>query len=70
MCIRDSSRSDDFAARVAGEAIDRGVWIYPCGSGPVEDGLLFGPPYTITEDHIEQIVGVTSEAITAAAGAL
>ena len=64
------SRSDDFAARVAGEAIDRGVWIYPCGSGPVEDGLLFGPPYTITEDHIEQIVGVTSEAITAAAGAL
>ena len=64
------TRSDEFAQQVAMEAIDRGVWIYPCGSGPVVDGLLFGPPYTITDDHIETIVGVTSEAITAAASRL
>ncbi len=64
------TRSDEFAQQVAMEAIERGVWIYPCGSGPVVDGLLFGPPYTITDDHIEQIVGVTGEAITAAASRL
>ena len=64
------ARAHDFSGRVAAEAIERGVWIYPCGSGPVEDGLLFGPPYTITEDHIDKIVGVTSEAITAAARSL
>ena len=62
--------ADEFAQRVAREAIDRGVWIYPCGSGPVVDGLLLGPPYTITDDHIETIVGVTGEAITAAAASL
>ena len=62
--------TDGFAQRVAMEAIDRGVWLYPCGSGPVVDGLLFGPPYTITEDHIETIVGVTAESITAAAASL
>ena len=71
---RDSCESfsiaDGFAQRVAMEAIDRGVWIYPCGSGPVVDGLLLGPPYTITDDHIETIVGVTGEAITAAAPSL
>jgi adenosylmethionine-8-amino-7-oxononanoate aminotransferase len=60
-------RSAEFAAAAAGEALERGVWLYPCGSGPVVDGLLFGPPYTIDDDHIEQIVRVTSEAITAAA---
>lgn len=64
------ARSDEFAQRVVMEAIDRGVWLYPCGSGPVVDGLLIGPPYTITEDHIETIVGVTADAITAAATSL
>ena len=71
---RDSGESfavaEGFAQRVAMEAINRGVWIYPCGSGPVIDGLLLGPPYTITDDHIETIVGTTSQAITAAANAL
>ena len=62
--------AEGFAQRVAMEAINRGVWIYPCGSGPVIDGLLLGPPYTITDDHIETIVGTTSQAITAAANAL
>jgi len=46
------------------------VWVYPCGSGPVADGLLIGPPYTITEDHIETIVGTTKDAIAAAANSL
>lgn len=60
-------RSVEFAQRVADEAIKLGIWLYPCGSGPVEDGLLLGPPFTITEDHIEIIVDTTKAAITAAA---
>jgi len=74
--VRDRSsgesfaRSDEFAQRVVMEAIDRGVWLYPCGSGPVVDGLLIGPPYTITEDHSETLVGVTSDSIPAAASTI
>lgn len=64
------ARGDEFALQVAMEAVDRGVWVYPCGSGPVVDGLLLGPPYTITDDHIETIVGVTKDAISAAASRL
>lgn len=63
-------RNVEFAHRVAMEALERGVWVYPCGSGPVDDGLLFGPPYTITEDEIETMVGVTKQAIDAAAASL
>ena len=60
-------RSVEFAQQVAMAAVERGVWVYPCGSGPVDDGLLIGPPHTITDDHIETIVGVTRDAIDAAA---
>lgn len=64
------ARGDEFAQRVAMEGIERGVWVYPCGSGPVDDGLLFGPPYTITDDHIEIMVAATKDAITAAAASV
>lgn len=53
---RDFARQLEFSNRVALEALERGVWVYPCGSGPVGDGLLLGPPYTITDEHIEIIV--------------
>ena len=59
-------RSVDFAGRVAAAALERGLWIYPCGSGPVDDGILVGPPFTITDDHIETIVGVLAESMDAA----
>ncbi len=39
-------------------------------SGPVADALLIGPPFTITDEHIEMIVGVTKEAIDAAAASV
>ncbi len=63
-------RSADFAMRVAGEAIERGLWVYPCGSGPVADAVLIGPPFTITDDHIELIVTTLKESIDAAAASL
>ncbi|UCE32035.1 MAG: aspartate aminotransferase family protein, partial [Burkholderiales bacterium] len=64
------ARSVEFAARVAGAALERDLWVYPAGSGPVSDAILLGPPYTIGEDHVELIVQTLREAIDAAAGAL
>ncbi len=57
-----------FAARVGAEALQRGVWVYPAGGGdPVQDALLLGPPFTISDAEIDQIIDVLPDAITAAA---
>lgn len=64
---RPFARSVEFAGAVATEAIERGLWVYPCGSGPVDDALLISPPLTISDDEIEQIVGTLADSITAAA---
>lgn len=62
--------SAGFANAVVGAALERGVWLYPCGSGPVVDGILLGPPYTITDAHIDLIAITTRDAIDAAAALL
>jgi len=67
---RPFPRSADFAAAVAGQALQRGLWVYPCGSGPVQDALLIAPPYTIEPDEIELAVSVLAESIGAAADAV
>lgn len=64
---RPFPRPVDFAARVAIEALDRGLWVYPCGSGPVVDAVLVAPPFTIADDEIDIAVGVLADSITAAA---
>ncbi len=57
------------SAAVVAEALDRDVWIYPGGSGPaVNDGLLFAPPMTVENHHLDRIVDVTRQSIDAAAG--
>ena len=54
------------SSRVVAEALERGVWIYPAGSGPaVNDGLLFAPAMVIEQEDIEQIVAVTRDSIDA-----
>ena len=63
-------RSVDFAVRVAMEALERGLWVYPCGSGPVHDALLVAPPFTVSEDEISFAVDVLTESITAAAASV
>jgi adenosylmethionine-8-amino-7-oxononanoate aminotransferase len=63
-------RDLDFARRVVFEALSRGVWVYPAGSGPVADALLIGPPFTLEDDHIELLVGVLNDSITAVADSL
>lgn len=51
---------------VVAEALERDCWIYPAGSGPVEDALLFGPPFTITPSELEQLVAITKASVDAA----
>jgi len=55
-----------FAAKVVAEALDRGVWFYPAGSGPVQDAVMIGAPFIIGETEIETIVSVLHASIDAA----
>jgi adenosylmethionine-8-amino-7-oxononanoate aminotransferase len=56
-----------FAPTVVAEALRRDLWIYPAGSAAVPDAVMFGPPFTISEDEIDQIVTRTRLAVDAAA---
>ena len=55
---------------VVREALERGVWVYPAGSGdPVQDAVLLGPPFTITESEMDRLVDVLGAAVDAATAA-
>ena len=56
-----------FTQKVVAEGLRRGVFFYPAGSGEAQDVILLGPPFIITEDEIEMLVGVLEESIDAAA---
>ncbi len=51
--------------QVVGETLARDVAVYPAGSGPVQDAIMLGPPFTLGDDELETIVGVVHEAIDA-----
>ena len=54
-------------AAVVRECLARDMWIYPAGSGPVEDAVMIGCPLTITEGEIETIVDTLRRSIDVAA---
>lgn len=64
---RDSLESYDPKKRIAGKvanlALEKGVCFYPGGNGIVQDVLVIGPPYTINEDQISDMVRALSEAV-------
>jgi adenosylmethionine-8-amino-7-oxononanoate aminotransferase len=72
--VEDRSSCASFGGRlaplVAAEALSRDCWIYPAGSAPVPDALLFGPPFTITEPELERLVEVCTHSIDAAVATL
>ncbi len=49
-------------------ALERDLWVYPAGSGPVANAVMVAPPFVITEAEVEQLVGSLRAAIDAAAG--
>ena len=42
---------------VVSAALDRDLWIYPAGSGPVSDAVMVAPPFVVDEAEIDQLVG-------------
>jgi adenosylmethionine-8-amino-7-oxononanoate aminotransferase len=59
------------ARAVTGAGLERGVWYYPAGTGhPVQDAVMLGPPFTISDDEIEIAVGTLVEAIDAGIAAV
>jgi adenosylmethionine-8-amino-7-oxononanoate aminotransferase len=56
-----------FASAVVTECLARDMWVYPAGSGPVQDAVMIGCPFIITEAEIEQIVVTLRDGIDAAA---
>ena len=57
-------------AAVVRECLARDMWIYPAGSGPVEDAVMIGCPLTVSEGEIETIVDTLRRSIDAAVAAI
>jgi adenosylmethionine-8-amino-7-oxononanoate aminotransferase len=72
--VRDRATGASWGGRLApavvAEALRRDLWVYPAGSAAVPDALLFGPPFTITDDDIEVAVTRTRAALDAALAGL
>lgn len=49
--------------RVVAAGLRHGVCFYPGGTGTVRDIVVLGPPFTITEAHIDRIVAALTAAI-------
>ena len=70
--VRDRETLERFPAagrvaqRVVGAGIQRGVYFYPAGSGPAQDVVMLGPPFTISEQEVETLVNVLCESIDVA----
>lgn len=59
--------STGFTSKVVAAGLRRGVFFYPGGSDPARDVVCFGPPFTITEDHVEEMVRALEGALDEAA---
>jgi adenosylmethionine-8-amino-7-oxononanoate aminotransferase len=46
-------------------AMDRDMWVYPAGSGPVAEAVMVAPPFIITDDEIELLISTLRAAIDA-----
>jgi adenosylmethionine-8-amino-7-oxononanoate aminotransferase len=53
------------AVAVVNECLARDMWIYPAGSGPVEDAVMIGSPLTISHAELELLVDTLRTAIGA-----
>jgi len=60
--------SEGMGARVVAETLRRGAWVYPAGDGNVPDALLLGPPFTITDAEMDEVVRIVAESISAVCG--
>lgn len=55
--------NEDIAGKVSNLAMKKGASFYPGGNGVVRDVIVIGPPFTISEEQIGDLVRVLSESI-------
>ncbi|MGD9998414.1 MAG: aspartate aminotransferase family protein [Ilumatobacteraceae bacterium] len=53
-------RNRDLVVRAA---LDRDLWVYPAGSGPVPNAVMVAPPFVVTEAEIDQIATRLGDAL-------
>jgi adenosylmethionine-8-amino-7-oxononanoate aminotransferase len=53
---------------VVAAALERGLWVYPAGSGPVAEAVMVAPPFVVTDDEIDLIVGILRDSLDAVVG--
>ena len=54
---------------VVNGCLERGVWVYPAGSGPVADAVIVAPPFVVSDDEIDVLVGALRETLDQVTGA-
>ncbi len=54
---------------VVNGCLERGVWVYPAGSGPVADAVIVAPPFVVSEDEIALLVSALRETLDQVTGA-
>lgn len=55
--------AENVTGKIVNHSFENGVHFYGAGTGVVRDVVLIGPPLTIEERHIDQMVGVLSDAV-------
>ena len=53
---------------VVAEALERDLWVYPAGSGPVPSAVMVAPPFVVTDGELDQLVSTLTASIDAIAG--
>jgi adenosylmethionine-8-amino-7-oxononanoate aminotransferase len=48
---------------VVAACLERDLWVYPAGSGPVADAVMVAPPFVVSESEIDHIVNTLRDAI-------
>ncbi len=56
----------DLCNKVVAAGLSKGVFYYPGGCDPARDVITIGPPFTITEEQIDVLVGTLEYAISSA----
>jgi 4-aminobutyrate aminotransferase-like enzyme len=49
-------------------ALERDLWVYPAGSGPVAEAVMVAPPFTVSDTELDLIVDRLRGALDAASG--
>ncbi len=73
--VRDRDTLEPFPAEagltmdIVSEGLDRGVYFYPAGTGPVRDVIVLGPPYVVTKEEILEMAATLKASIDVAVAA-